>query len=806
MPEQVIKKALEDELRESYLNYSMSVIIGRAIPDVRDGLKPVQRRILYGMKEIGLTHNSPYRKSARIVGEVLGKYHPHGDSPVYDALVRMAQPFTMRYPLIDGQGNFGSIDRDPPAAMRYTEARLTKLAEEMLEDLDKETVEMDPNFDESLVEPRVLPSKVPNLLINGSTGIAVGMVTSIPPHNLTEIIDGLIALIDNPDIEVKDIMRYVKGPDFPTGGVVINPDSLLKIYETGKGSIKIRGKVHFEEGKRRNAIVITEVPYGVSKAGLIAEIARYAQSSSSIPIKNIRDESDKRGLRVVVEIPKDVDWRIILNNLYVHTSLQTSMNVQMLVIDELKRPRLMSLKGLMQAFIKHRFIVIRRRATYEHRIYSKRAHVLEGLMKAAKAIDTVVDIVRTSRSVEDARKELMETLDVTEEQAKAILDMRLSRLTILEMSKLQEEYEDLLKKIEATKKIMESDEEVYRIMKEEFLYLKKEYGDGRRTQIGGDEEMPEQYSKEDLLIDEDVVITLSKNGYLKSTPLKSYRLQKRGGKGLKGAKVSEEDAIVLMSVGRLKGTTLFITSNGRALAIKNYDIDKSSRGTKGRKVQSYVKLTEGEKIVAMTQINGVEGDLVLVTKWGRIKRVALSDLESAKTSRGVRALRLDEGDAVVSGVVVDDEKATVLIATAEGKAIRFPISDVRRMGRAAAGVTAIRLSEHDEVVGMVMVRSDDEHVLTVTSMGYGKRTPASEYRPQRRAGSGLKSINITEKTGKVVGIEIVKDEDEVVLITKKGTVIRFPASDVSLLSRYARGVRLIVLAEGDEISQLSVVE
>ncbi len=806
MSQQIIRKALEDELRESYLNYSMSVIIGRAIPDVRDGLKPVQRRILYGMKEIGLSHNSPYKKSARIVGEVLGKYHPHGDSPVYEALVRMAQPFTMRYPLIDGQGNFGSIDRDPPAAMRYTEARLTKLAEEMLEDIDKETVEMDPNFDGSLMEPRVLPSKVPNLLINGSTGIAVGMATSIPPHNLTEIIDGLIALIDDPDIDVKEIMKYVKGPDFPTGGIVVNPDSLLKIYKSGKGSVKIRGKVHFEEGKKRNALVITEVPYGVSKAGLIAEIAKYAQSTDKVPIKNIRDESDKRGLRVVIEIPKDVDWKVVLNNLYAHTSLQTSMNVQMLVIDELKRPRLMNLKQLMEAFIKHRFQIIRRRATYEHRIYSKRAHILEGLMKAAKAIDTVVDIVRTSKSTEDAKKELMETLDVTEEQAKAILDMRLSRLTILEMSKLQDEYADLIKKIAETKKLIENDSEVFKVMKEEFLYLKKQYGDERRTQIGGEEDLSTEYTREDLIIDEDIVITLSKKGYIKSTSLKSYRLQRRGGRGLRGAKVSDEDAIVLISVGRLKGTTLFLTSHGRALAIKNYEIDKSSRDTKGRKINSYIKLEEGENVVAMTQLNGVKGDLAIATKWGRIKRVALSDLESAKTSRGVRAIRLDEGDRVVVARVVEKEDSTLLIATALGKAIRFPVKQVRRMGRGAAGVTAVKLAEHDEVIGMVIVEDESQHILTVTENGYGRRTEARDYRVQSRGGMGLKNLGISEKTGKVVGIAIVDDDDEVVLVTKKGTVIRFPAFDVSLLGRYARGVRLIVLSEGDEIAQLSVVK
>jgi len=804
MSEQIIRRALEDELRESYLNYSMSVIIGRAIPDVRDGLKPVQRRILFGMHEMGLTHNSPFKKSARIVGEVMGKYHPHGDAPVYETLVRMAQPFTMRYPLVQGQGNFGSIDRDPPAAMRYTEARLTKLAEEMLQDLDKETVEMMDNFDGSLKEPVVLPSKVPNLLINGSTGIAVGMATNIPPHNMNEIIEGLLALIDNPLLEVKDLMKHIKGPDFPTGGIIVNPDAIKDAYEKGKGTIKVRGKVHIEEGKRTK-IVITEVPYGVSKAALIEEIARYAQHNDRIPIKNIRDESDKKGLRVVIEIPKDVDHKIILNNLYKHTSLQITYNIQMLVIDEMKRPRLMNIKELMKAFIKHRFEVIRKRAIYEHRQYSRRAHILEGLMKAARAIDTVVDIVRSSRSVNEAKEELMSTLEVSEEQAKAILDMRLSRLTVLETKKLREEYEDLVSKIAQTKKIIEEDTEVYKIMKEELTYLKENYGDARRTKIGTEDDSVD-YDIEDLIIDEEVVISLTEKGYLKSTSLKSYRLQRRGGKGLMGAKVGEEDAVILVSVGNLKGTTLFITSKGRAFALKNYEIDRSSRGTKGRKVNSYLNLDEDEHVLTMTPINGVKGDLVLVTKKGRIKRVSLSDLESAKTARGVRAIKFDEDDIVVSAKVTKNENSTVIIATSQGKSIRFPVSQVRRMGRAAAGVIGIKLSRGDEVIGMVVVNDDNEKILTVTSNGYGKRTLASEYRIQSRAGSGIKNIALSEKTGIVVGIAIAEDENEVVLVTKKGTIIRFLASQVSVVGRYAHGVRLLVLSEGDEIAYLSVVK
>jgi len=803
LPEQVIKKALEDELVESYLNYSMSVIIGRAIPDVRDGLKPVQRRLLYGMMELGLTHRSPFKKSARIVGEVLGKYHPHGDSAVYDTLVRMAQPFSMRYPLVEGQGNFGSIDRDPPAAMRYTEARLTKLAEEMLEDLDKETVPMVPNFDESLTEPDVLPSKVPNLLINGASGIAVGMATSIPPHNLSEVVDAIVAYINDNNITVSEIMEYIKGPDFPTGGIVVNDESLKSIYETGKGSLKIRGKVHFEEGKKRDRIVITEIPYMVSKASLIEEIARYAQNDDKVRIKNIRDESDKRGMRVVIEIPKDMDWRIVLKNLYVHTSLQSTFTVQMLVIDGMKRPRLMNIKDLIAVFVDHRFDVIRKRAQYEYSQYSRRAHVLEGLMKASRSIDTVVDIVRSSKDVEEARRELVETLSVTEEQARAILDMRLSRLTALETEKLVEEYMDLNRKMEKNKKIIENDIEVYRVMKEELLNLKKEYGDSRRTQIGTSENV--DYSIEDLIVDEDIVITLTKKGYIKSTLLKNYRLQKRGGKGSRGAKVSDEDAVVLLTAGRLKGRTLFITSFGRAFAVKNYEIDTSSRGTKGRKIESYLKLEPGEKILEMIQLDDEAGDIVIVTKKGRIKRTRLEDIRSAARSRGIRIIRLDENDSVAAAALARKEGNTIFLATKGGMAIRFPVSDIRTMGRSAAGVIGMRLSDGDEVVDMSVLENDDGYILTVTTGGFGKRTPVGEYRIQRRGGVGLKSFPMGKGTGSVVGAKLVMDEDEVILITKKGTVIRFQVGDVSVQSRYARGVKLIVLSDDDEIAQLSVV-
>jgi len=802
MAEMVINKPIEDELVESYLTYSMSVIVGRAIPDVRDGLKPVQRRILYGMLELGLSHKSPFKKSARIVGEVMGKYHPHGDAPVYEALVRMAQPFSIRYPLIDGQGNFGSIDRDPPAAMRYTEARLTKIAEEMLEDINKEVVDMVPNFDDTLVEPSVLPSKFPNLLANGASGIAVGMTTNIPPHNLRELISALILLIKKPDAPIEEIIEHLKGPDFPTGGVVINASSLLKIYSTGKGSIIIRGKVHVEEEKKCKKIVITEIPYMVSKASLIEQIARYAQNNDNVPIRNVRDESDKRGIRVVIEIPKNVDENIILNNLYKHTSLQDTYNVQMLVIDEKKKPRLMNIKELLKAFINHRFQIIRKRAEYEYRTYSKRAHILEGIMKASRAIGTVVDIVRTSRTVEEAKKELIDVLEITDDQADAILDMRLSRLTSLEFEKLHKEYRDLINKIEEVKEILEKDEKVYSVMITEFEELRKKYGDERRTKLM-DVEM-KSYRDEDLIVEEDVVITLSLKGYLKSTPLKNYRLQRRGGKGIIGSKISEDDEIMFVVVSKNKASTIFISNLGKAYMIKNYEIENSGRTAKGKHITAYLKLQDGEKIVALIPSNGKVGDLVLVTKKGKIKRTPLSEFARASV-KGIKAISYeDEDDKVVAGGVLDKENSTIFLATKKGFIIRFLASDLRKMGRNAMGVSGIKLSKDDEVVGMIIVPTEEGDVLTITKRGFGKRTPVSMYKIQKRGGKGLKNISSIDKVGEVVGIGFVKGDEELMVLTKNGMSVRIPISDISVIGRITKGVKIIDLVD-DEIAQMAVV-
>lgn len=801
---EILTKNIEDELVQQYMNYSMSVIIGRAIPDVRDGLKPVQRRILYVMHELGLTHNAQSKKCARIVGEVLGKYHPHGDMAVYDALVRLAQPFTMRYPLIIGQGNFGSVDRDPPAAMRYTEAKLSRLAEEMLEDLDKETVDMQDNFDGTLKEPTVLPSKIPNLLLNGSSGIAVGMATNIPPHNLVETVNAIQYFIKNPQCSVDDLMKHIKGPDFPTGGIIVNANSLREIYATGRGKLVIRSKVHFEEGKRHDQIVVTEIPYGVSKAALIEEIARYAEKNPKIQIKNIRDESDKKGLRIVIEIPKNGNYRLVLNNLYKHTSLQTSFNVQMLVIDN-KRPKLMNLLQLIRAFVQHRFNVIRRRSEHDLKVYSKRAHILEGIMKAARAIGSVVDIIRSSKSGEEAIKNLVNLLNVTEEQAKAILDMRLGRLTSLEIEKLKQEYSELVKKIEFAKEIISNDSKVYEVMYNELEELKHKYGDERRTQILNIEEDLD-YEPEDLIPDEDIVITLTEKGYIKATSLNDYRSQRRGGKGIIGARIAEDDGIALVCATRVHSRTVFVSSHGRAFVLRNHEIELSNRDSKGKPIRAYLNLEEDESVLAMIPFNDWKGDLLLVTKKGKIKRTPLSEFESAGT-RGIKAITFENGDCVVAANVCDENDKEVLIITRNGMSIRFSIDEVRRMGRTAMGVSAVSLRDGDEVVGMVVLSDNEGDVLTITTKGFGKRTPLSEYRVQSRGGVGIKTMPGVEKVGFLCGAELVKNpESDVIVLTKNGHSIRFKVSSVSVVGRTAKGVKILELSEDDEVSRFAVVE
>jgi len=808
MSEEILKKPLEDEIVESYILYSMSVIVGRAIPDVRDGLKPVQRRILYGMMELGLRHNSAFKKSARIVGEVMGKYHPHGDAAIYDALVKMAQDFSMRYPLIDGQGNFGSIDRDPPAAMRYTEARLSRIAEEMLEDIDKNTVDFVPNFDESLEEPVVLPSKIPNLLLNGSSGIAVGMTTNIPPHNLKEIVDGLTFLIDNPECSVDDLLSYIKGPDFPTGGIAIGKNGISSMYKTGKGSFKIRGKAQIEEKNRNFSIVITEIPFQVSKAALIEQIANFAKNSKKNVIRNIRDESDKRGIRVVVELTRDAQPEIVLNQLYKHTSLETTFAAQLLVIDEYRKPKLMNLKELMEAFINHRYNVILRRSEYELENASKRAHIIEGLIRASRSIDTVVDLIRHSKDTNEAISELKEVIGVTEEQAKAILDMRLGRLTSHETEKLLQEHSELTKIISNLKELISNERKIYEKIKEELEELKKKYGDERRTKIELVE--PTGFSIEDLISDDEIIIMITHQGYISASTLQEYRRQYRGGKGVLGMKTREDDFVEHIISTTKMNKTMIVTSLGRAYVLNNYEIDETSRGAKGKHILSYLKARQDEKVKVVIDI-GKEFDekhhLFLITKMGKIKRVPIIEFENARTS-GVIAIGLQENDEVVDASIVDiTQEHTVVVSTRNGMCIRFSISDVRPMGRGAMGVNAIYLKEGDEVVSMTIVPNNNDEItlLTICAAGFGKRTALKDYRIQNRGGTGLKNISNLNRTGHVIAVLGVKDEDEIMAVTENGYTIRFKADSVRTMGRVTSGVKIINLGEGDKVSSATIV-
>lgn len=799
----VIERVLEEELVKSYLSYSMSVIIGRAIPDVRDGLKPVQRRILYSMYELGLLHNKPFKKSARIVGEVMGKYHPHGDAAIYEALVRMAQPWSMRYPLVEGQGNFGSIDRDPPAAMRYTEARLHKIAEEMLEDIDKSTVRMLDNFDGSLQEPEVLPSKIPNLLLNGASGIAVGMATSIPTHNLRDVVDTIIAVIKKPDISMEELIDIIKGPDFPTGGIIIGKAGIREIYVTGKGSFTIRGRVEVKHDKKKKSIIITEIPYGVSKADLINQIAAYLQEEE-VPVRDLRDESDKEGLRIVIEFPEDINEEVILNNLYQKTSLQTRFNATFLVIDADKQPKLMNLKQLVEAYIKHRFEVIRKRTQYAYQQDSRKAHILEGLIKASRSIDTVVDIIRNAKDISDAMAQLMEILQMTEEQAKAVLDMRLGRLTNLETQNLQSEYREVLLRLEKEKELLMSDEKVYEVIVQELLEVKDKYGDDRRTEITEYEEVITKFDKKDLIPNKDVVMTLTRKGFLKLMDLNAFRTQRRNGKGVTGANLMEDDIISQIIYTKLHNKTLFFTSQGKVYEIENIEIEESGRATKGKPITKYIKLEPNERVLAMMDISDYKGDLLFVTKNGVVKRTSLEDFKNI-TSKGIRAITFKDGDELVSVLLVESGDSTVLISTKLGMSIRFSVDEVRTMGRNAAGVRGIKLREGDQVVSATVLKDDSGYILTITEKGFGKLTEASEYRKQSRDGLGIKNIAEVEKTGPVVGVAYVKGDEEVVVFTKDGASIKFKVADVPLRGRVAQGVRVIHLADGDIVADFAVI-
>ena len=792
---------LEQEMKNSYIDYAMSVIVSRAIPDVRDGLKPVHRRILYAMQEAGMTPGKPYKKSARIVGEVLGKYHPHGDSSVYDAIVRMAQDFSMRYMLADGHGNFGSVDGDPAAAMRYTEVRMSRISELMLQDIDKDTVDFVPNYDESLKEPAVLPSKFPELLVNGTSGIAVGMATNIPPHNLGEVIDGTLMLIDNPETTVEELMGVIKGPDFPTGGLIMGKSGIKDAYTTGRGSIRMRAQVHTEtmsNGKPR--IVVTELPYQVNKARLIEKIADLVRDKQIEGITDLRDESDRNGMSIVIELRRDANADVVLNQLYKHTSLQETFGVIMLALVD-GQPQVLNLKEVLHYYIKHQEDVITRRTRYELKKAEARAHILEGLNIALDHLDAVISTIRSSRTGEIAKAALMEGFKLSDKQAQAILDLRLQRLTGLERDKIEEEYQEILKKIDWLKSVLADEGKILAIIKEELTAVKNKYNDDRRTSITRDSS---DISMEDLIPDDDVVVTLTHNNYSKRMPLATYKNQKRGGQGIVGMKTKDTDFVENILITTNHHVILFFTNRGRLYYLKAYEIAESSRQAKGTAIVNLINLDPDEKITAVIHVREFKPDryLFMATKNGVVKRVQMSEFKS-RSSIGVRAISLDESDELI-GVKFTDGTKTIIMGTKHGMAITFEETQVRSMGRSARGVRGIKLDDDDEIVGMDTIKSDGK-VLTVSENGLGKRTPIEEYTVHNRGGKGMINMKITERTGNVVGIKVVRPGQEVMLISTDGVIIRTDIDEISIISRNSQGVKLMSVGDSDKVASFATI-
>jgi DNA gyrase subunit A len=799
--EKIIPISLEEEMKSSYIDYSMSVIVARALPDVRDGLKPVHRRVLYGMHELGLAYNKPFKKSARIVGEVLGKYHPHGDTAVYDTMVRMVQEFSLRYPLVNGQGNFGSVDGDSPAAMRYTEAKLARIAEEMLRDLDKNTVDFVPNFDDSLQEPTVLPSYLPNLLINGSSGIAVGMATNIPPHNLSEVIDGLIAVIKNPDITSEKLMKYVTAPDFPTAGIIYGYTGVKEAYTTGRGRIIVRAKANIETLKNnRENIVVTELPYQVNKANLIEKIADLVRGGKLDDISNIRDESDRDGMRIVIELKRDAQPAIVLNQLFKHTQMQTTFGVIMLALVN-GVPKVLTLKEMMHHFIEHRMTVLVRRTKYEFDAAERRAHILEGYIIALDNIDAVIETIKKSRDVETAKHNLMRKFKLTEIQAKAILDMRLQRLTGLERKKIEEEYKDVIKHIEKLKSVLSSEEKRYFIIKEELLALKEKYGDERRTEIIYDYE---EFSLEDIIAEEDVVVTISHKGFIKRFPVSGYRKQGRGGKGVTGAGTKDDDFIEHMFIASTHQYILFFTDRGKCYWLKVHEIPESGRASRGRSILNLLEKDKEEEITAFLNVKEFTDNqyLMMATQKGTIKKTVLSAYGNVRKG-GINAINLVSGDKLIA-VKMTDGSNDIVLGTRNGFAIRFHEKDVRDMGRTATGVRGIRLTKGDIVVDLLVIRRNDS-ILVVTEKGFGKRSDINDYRITKRGGKGVITVKTTDKVGKMIAMMDVVDGDELVIISSQGMVIRQSVKAIRVMGRNTQGVRVIRLKEGDEIADIAKV-
>jgi len=796
--ERLTQIAIEDEMRSSYLDYAMSVIVGRALPDVRDGLKPVHRRILYGMNEMGLVHNRAYRKSAKIVGEIMGNYHPHGDTAIYDTLVRMAQDFNMRYALVDGQGNYGSVDGDPPAAMRYTEARLTKLAEEMLADIDKETVDFGPNYDESTVEPLVLPAKVPNLLVNGAGGIAVGYATNIPTHNVAEVVDGLMLLIENSDATIDQLMKKIPGPDFPTAGFIYGTQGIKDAYKTGRGLLTLRAKAAIETDERteRDRIIVTEIPYQVNKARLIEKIAELIQDKRIEGISDLRDESDRDGLRIVIELKRSEIPLVVLNNLYKHTQLQTTFGVIMLALVH-NRPEVLNLKQILEAFIEHRREVVIRRTAFELRKAEERAHVLEGLKIALDHLDAVITLIRRAQSPEVAREGLMRQFRLSEIQANAILDMKLQRLTQLERNKLVEEYQETIKRMEYLRSVLGSEALVRKLIKDELEAIKKEYRDERRTQI-----IPEEaeINIEDLIAQEEVIVTVSHAGYIKRNAVSLYRAQRRGGKGRIGMGIKEEDFVETLFTASTHDYLLFFTDAGKVYWLKVHEIPEAGRAAKGKAMVNLLALGSDEKVTATLPVKEFRDDrfVVMATRQGVIKKTELSAYGNPRQG-GIIALSLDQGDKLI-GVQITDGQREILLGTRQGIVIRFKEEEVRPMGRTAYGVRGITLEEGNEVIGMETITPDSTtSILTVTEGGYGKRTPVTEYRIQGRGGKGIISVKTTERNGLAVGFLQVRDEDEIVLMAAKGKILRCKVDDIRQIGRNTQGVRLLDLEDDDRV-------
>ena len=807
--DRIIPINIEEEMKSAYIDYSMSVIVSRALPDVRDGLKPVHRRVLYGMLDLGVTSTKPYKKSARIVGDVLGKYHPHGDSSVYDTMVRMAQPWSLRYPMVDGQGNFGSVDGDSPAAMRYTEARLQKIAEEMLSDINKETVDFQLNFDDSLEEPTVLPSRIPNLLVNGASGIAVGMATNMPPHNLTEVSNAIIAYIDNREVTIPELMQHVKAPDFPTGGIIYGYAGVQEAFETGRGRIVMRAKAEIETyGHDRERIIVNEIPYQVNKANMIERTAELVNEKKIEGISEIRDESDRDGMRIVYEIKRDANASIVLNNLFKYTALQTSFSVNNIALVH-GRPMMLNLKDMIRHFVDHRHEVVVRRTKYDLSEAEKRAHILEGLLIALDHLDEVIKLIRASDTPEDARMGLMQNFGLSDIQARAILDMTLRRLTGLERDKIKEEYAELMKTIEALKAILADEGLRMKIIKDELIEIRDKFGDERRTSIT---HSAEDMRMEDFIVDEEVVITISHEGYIKRTPLTEYRRQGRGGKGSMGSQSRDKDFIEHIVIASNHNYMLFFTETGRCFWLRVFEIPEGTRTSKGRAIQNVINIPKEENIKAYIKVVNLKDQaylesnfIIMCTKKGTIKKTSL-EAYSRPRANGINAININEGDQLLEACMTDGS-SEIVMALRSGRAIRFNESTVRPMGRTATGVRGVTLAhDQDEVVGMISINSMETTVLVVSEKGYGKRTDIEDYRVTNRGGKGVKTINVTDKTGELVSIKDVTDADDLMIINKSGIVIRIGVNQLRVMGRATQGVRLITFKGDDSIASIAKVE